>query len=110
MCSGPDRPGERLVGEGDDAIHLAQPRVAVVGGGFVEHEHGVVGQQGPCQAHPGALTAGDPGVPLADPAVEAVGQSVQPRTEARPAQCRFSSLPSRQATVSHEKPALVSVS
>ena len=56
-------------------------RVVEVGRGLVEHEHRLVGEQRPGDADPGPLAAGDAGVAVAEPGVEA-------RRAARPARRR----------------------
>ena len=49
---------------------------------------GLVGQQRPGHREPGPLAAGDPGVAVAEPGVQAVGQRVEPVAEAGLAQRR----------------------
>ena len=57
-------------------------RTVEVGGRLVQPQHRLVGEQGAGDRDPGALAARDLCVPVAQPAVEAVGQRVQPAAEA----------------------------
>src|SRR4051794_33782106 len=76
------------VGDPDDragAVAVEDLRGELVGGGavevggrLVEHQHGLVGEQGARDGDPGALAAGDLCVAVAEPAVETVGQRVHP--------------------------------
>ena len=71
--------GQQLVGE------LGGGRVVEVAGGLVEHQDRLVGEQRASDAEPGPFAAREPGVAVAEPGVQPVGQVGQPAVQPGPA-------------------------
>ena len=62
--------------------HFVRRGGVKVGGGLIEHEHGLISQHRTRNRETRPLSAGDVGTAIADSGVEAVGQALQPGTEA----------------------------